>query len=160
MIGVYQQEGLDFFDVIQGALLRHLNAESKSAGFFTIPPEVFNPLRNQYESSKIIRRIAQEKRAEYTYAAGIVDVDIYAYGMNFIFGMADPIKETALVSIHRLIGDRLNERITKEIVHEVGHLMGLGHCCKPHCVMYFSNTLVDTDNKGPDLCIECRREIE
>lgn len=159
MIGVYQQEGLDFFRIIQEALLRYLNAESKSAGFFTIPAEVFNPLRNQYESSMIIGRIAQEKSPDYTYAAGIVDVDIYSHGMNFIFGMADPIRKTALVSSHRLVGDKLNERIAKEMVHEIGHLMGLGHCRKPRCVMYFSNTLLDTDMKGPDLCDACRSKV-
>lgn len=160
MIGVYQQKGLDFFDIIQGALLRYLNLESRPAGFFTIPREIFNPLRNQYESGMIIKKIADDKNPDYRYTVGIVDVDIFSKGMNFIFGMADPLRKTAIVATHRLAGDKLKERITKEIVHEVGHLIGLGHCDNPHCVMYFSNTLLDTDNKGPDLCEDCRRKIE
>lgn len=159
MIGVYQQKGLDFFDIIQGALLKYLNLESRPAGFFTIPREIFNALRNQYESGMIIKKIVDQKDPDYQYAAGVVDVDIYSNGMNFIFGMADPLRKTAVISTHRLAGDKLNERITKEIVHEIGHLMGLGHCDASHCVMYFSNTLTDTDNKGPDLCKNCRRKI-
>ncbi|GAJ15820.1 unnamed protein product, partial [marine sediment metagenome] len=48
---------------------------------------------------------------------------------------------------------------SKEVIHEIGHLLGLRHCSNPKCVMHFSNTLNDTENKDIIFCKECRREI-
>ena len=39
-------------------------------------------------------------------------------------------------------------RATKESVHELGHTYGLSHCEERACVMRFSNTLRDTDQKS------------
>ena len=36
------------------------------------------------------------------------------------------------------------QRIPKEVVHELGHLFKLSHCDKRYCVMHFSNSLKDT----------------
>lgn len=37
-----------------------------------------------------------------------------------------------------------------------GHTWGLAHCAAPRCVMFFSNTLHDTDAKGVEFCSACR----
>ncbi|MEO0185151.1 MAG: matrixin family metalloprotease [candidate division WOR-3 bacterium] len=50
--------------------------------------------------------------------------------------------------------------MAKEVVHEVGHLMGLDHCSIPTCVMHFSNTIEDTDKKNVCFCDKCRRQLE
>ncbi len=87
-------------------------------------------------------------------------VDIYAPRMNFIFGLAEPWKKTAIVSTYRLNNDdKIQERIAKEVMHEVCHLLGLDHCDNPNCVMYFSNAIDDTDRKGIELCDSCRRKL-
>ena len=51
------------------------------------------------------------------------------------------------------------QRAVKEAVHELGHTYGLGHCRDPRCVMFFSNTLHDTDVKGPGFCAACTNEV-
>ncbi|TLX91314.1 MAG: hypothetical protein E6K97_02920 [Thaumarchaeota archaeon] len=38
--------------------------------------------------------------------------------------------------------------MVKECVHELGHIFGFVHCPNIECVMYFSNSLSDTDIKG------------
>ena len=41
-----------------------------------------------------------------------------------------------------------NGRLHGEAMHELGHTFGLGHYADPGCVMWFSNTLGETDRKG------------
>ena len=44
----------------------------------------------------------------------------------------------------------------KEAVHEVGHYLGLGHCRHPFCVMAFSPSVEDVDNKKKFICNGCK----
>jgi predicted Zn-dependent protease len=46
-----------------------------------------------------------------------------------------------------------------EAVHELGHTYGLGHCGNPRCVMFFSNSLADTDGKGSGFCPSCESKL-
>jgi predicted Zn-dependent protease len=49
-----------------------------------------------------------------------------------------------------------NERIIKETLHEIGHLIfGPSHCENNLCVMHFSNDVEDIDNKSIYLCKKC-----
>ena len=46
--------------------------------------------------------------------------------------------------------------LRRALTEEVGHLLGIGHCPQPTCVMHFSNSLYDTDRKGPTFCSRCQ----
>jgi archaemetzincin len=94
--------------------------------------------------------------------------DLHVPGLNFVFGLASIKDGVAVVSVHRLSesfcgrlpDDRLFlERTIVEAAHELGHLLGLGHCDDPGCVMFFSNSIVDTDAKGHLTCARCRRKM-
>ncbi len=159
MIGVFQQESLKLFNIVEDVTKKYLNQSSRHAGFFKLPPNSHNLLRKQYNAITILNHIAAKNRGKFDLKIGLVDVDIYTRGMNFIFGLADPSKKTALVSTYRLTGNKMVEHISKEVIHETGHLLGLRHCSNPKCVMHFSNTLNDTENKDIIFCKECRREI-
>jgi archaemetzincin len=50
----------------------------------------------------------------------------------------------------------LGERLAKESVHELGHVLGLLHCGTPGCVMGRSAGVRDVDAKGHALCEACR----
>ncbi len=160
MIEVYQQDGISLFDLVAKALKEQLNLESRNAGFFALPADAHDPARRQYDAKRIIEILMAKNISKSDFKLGIIDVDIYTQGMNFIFGLAEPLKRTALVSIHRLKGNRISERMAKEVVHETGHLIGLAHCSDPKCVMYFSNIINDTDNKQMGLCQNCGVKIE
>ncbi|PSC69319.1 peptidase zinc-dependent, partial [Micractinium conductrix] len=55
--------------------------------------------------------------------------------------------------------DVFASRCATEAVHELGHVFGLPHCHRRDCVMFFSNTLADTDAKGWRFCDMCRRSL-
>jgi len=95
-------------------------------------------------------------------------VDIFAPGLNFVFGEADITGKRALISLQRLRQEfyglpknenLFQERALKEAVHELGHIYGLKHCFNLTCVMHFSNSLRDTDLKGWDFCCICQRKV-
>jgi len=146
------------------------------AGVFHCPVETrvrpeglawaYNADRKQYSSSKLLASLG--KSDIQARVVGIADVDLYVPRLNFVFGEADVLSGTAIVSLLRLRQEYyglapdealLLERATKEIVHELGHTFGLGHCPNGKCVMHFSNSLADTDLKGSGCCSDCRPKI-
>jgi archaemetzincin len=159
MICIVQQKGLDLFDTVVPFIKSYIKREAQNKGSFELPAESYNALRQQYSAEHILTCIAHTC-SDPDYNLGIVSVDIYTHRMNFIFGLADPRQKTAVVSTFRLAGENTNERIGKEVIHELGHLMGLQHCDDRKCVMHFSNTINDTDYKGIEFCRTCRSMYE
>jgi len=135
-------------------------------GSFLIPLKSFNKKRNQYNSRAILNEIMflGGTRERYDRVLGVVDTDIYASGLSFVFGEAYSPGKVALISLWRLkpppngesvLADVFEQRSLKEAVHELGHTLGLEHCHNALCVMHFSNSLIDTDKKQSLLCGQC-----
>ncbi len=102
--------------------------------------------------------MATRVRAKTALALGLTADDLFVPGMSFVFGLASREGASAVVSVNRLKDkdDSVHlARLTKEAVHELGHLHDLPHCEDPLCVMHFSNTLADTDAKGATFCTRC-----
>jgi len=68
------------------------------------------------------------------------------------------LKEHFLES--RKNNDQFEERIFKEIVHEVGHMiLGPDHCQERECVMWFSIDVNNIDSKSLGLCDKCKTKL-
>ena len=131
------------------------------------PKDAFHKKRNQYLSTAILNSIMEQK--EYTFyekILGIVDHDLFIPELNFVFGEAS--QKAAVISLTRLRQtfyqlpeDRtlFHQRVLTEAVHELGHTYGLGHCKNSRCVMFFSNSLMDTDRKGSEFCPPCQSKL-
>jgi archaemetzincin len=133
-----------------------------------IPENAFNAKRQQYHSTLIIEALSRLKDHGSDLILGIVDKDLYVPQLNFVFGEADIRRGIAIISLFRLRQEfyRLRpdsrlfiERAIKEAIHEIGHLCGLEHCHEKRCIMYFSNTIRDTDIKGPGFCKSCLKRL-
>jgi len=132
-----------------------------------IPQETYSQKRGQYFSPLILGKISSSMTAgKEDKVLGIIDVDLYTEGLNFVFGEAERLGgRFAIISVARLhqsfygLPEDRNlflERAVKEAVHEIGHLYGLRHCPESGCVMYFSNSLPDTDRKSASFCSSCQ----
>lgn len=130
--------------------------------------QAYDPRRKQYISSILLGALENLDRENDEKILGIADVDLYAPGLNFVFGEADSILDVAIISLYRLrpefYGRPPDEtlfinRAVKEMVHELGHTFGLLHCSNPNCVMHFSNSLADTDIKEETFCSNCRPRL-
>jgi archaemetzincin len=96
---------------------------------------------------------------EVDFAIGFVKEDMFVPDMNFVFGLATRDGGSAVVSTHRLESSQpevFRGRLSKEVFHELGHVLGLKHCDDARCAMHFSNTLADTDAKGSAFCARCQ----
>jgi archaemetzincin len=160
VIGIYQQKDLDLFELAEKAIREAFRQNALHQGYISLPKNSYNPLRQQHDATVILNYIAGIKNPYKIYKLCLVKVDIYAPNMNFIFGLANPLRKTAVVSTYRLVGNQKEERISKEIVHEIGHLFGLTHCTNRECIMRFSKTVKDTDEKKKIFCTDCRSKIE
>jgi archaemetzincin len=136
-----------------------------------LPEEAFSKARGQYRSDFVLVAIRRfvDACCSYDRVLGVVDVDLFVPRLSFVFGEAESPGRAAVISLWRLRpeyykraanSEVLVERATKEAVHELGHTMGLKHCVNPYCVMYFSNSIFETDRKQGLFCNRCYLKID
>jgi len=131
------------------------------------PDSAYDHKRKQYLSTTILNAIqGQKEYSHYERILGVVDHDLFVPELNFVFGQAS--SKAAVISLTRLRQTfyhlpedqtLFHQRILTEAVHELGHTHGLGHCRNTRCVMFFSNSLMDTDRKGSEFCPSCKSKL-
>lgn len=143
----------------------------KVIDFKGLPPlELFDRQRKQWISGDILKWLmAKENLHINTKILAICNFDAYSEGLNFVLGEANIKGGVAAIYLPRLEEEFYGrkednkifyERVIKETVHELGHLFGLRHCSDRKCVMYFSNSIEDTDIKGNIFCKNCKYLIK
>lgn len=159
----------DFLIKLSDKLKLKFNAEIKLREAITLPEEAYNSFRKQYYSTKILYYLLNRlSSVKVDKILGVTNVDLYVPRLNFVFGEALCPGKAAIISLFRinpkLYGEKdeekLLERAVKEAVHELGHTFGLTHCKNMSCVMFFSNSLLDTDRKTENFCLNCKKKLE
>jgi archaemetzincin len=128
----------------------------------------YNPLRRQYHSSEILKKILQLPPSAGWKVLGVTEMDLYIPVLTFVFGEAQLADGGAVISAHRLRqefyglptdNDLLHERLLKEALHELGHTCGLRHCQDYTCVMSSSNGVERVDLKRANFCSACAQAL-
>jgi archaemetzincin len=139
--------------VTLGKIDRHLN-------------QYFQKDRDQYDASRILSDF--EKTVSVGKTVLITSVDLYIPIFTYVFGLAKLKGDAAIVSAYRLDATfyglpkdetLLKQRLVKEVIHELGHLLNLRHCSDYRCVMSSSNTADELDVKQNRYCQYCLDDI-
>jgi len=118
--------------------------------------------RGQYYSSAILASMQEPASGRVILA--VTEADLYVPVLTFVFGEAQLAGPRAIVSTHRLReefygqpGDhsKLNARLTKEALHEIGHTQALRHCDNWRCAMASSHAVERLDLKEAQYCRRC-----
>jgi archaemetzincin len=129
----------------------------------------FDHSRQQYNSTALLAQVIDLPGAPGERRIAVVDVDLFIPILTFVFGEAQLSGPAAVVSAHRLSNRfygmprddaALEARLTKELVHELGHTLGLYHCRQFECVMRSSTYVEEIDLKRDSFCDSCRALLQ
>jgi archaemetzincin len=170
-LGIFPFENLDFSqyrDSLDAAsYLFGLEAILLSAFYLSTPLSQSEITRKQRDAVRVIT-LSKDQFAEADNAPGyrliVTNQDLFAINSSSIFGLANFEMKIGIMSVFRLAQwqedvtpSKIQERIMKEASHQIGHLIGLGHCELSSCIMSPSQTLEQLDSRLPMLCRNCAK---
>lgn len=157
------------FEMLRGPIEDIFGRRTEVAECLPMPKYAFNPTREQYHSTSILKRVESAVEASWEAAVGITEADLFVPEVPFIYGEADRSTRSALISLRRLRPEgspafeprreSLYKRFISEVIHHVGMLRGLAHCPNNRCVMFASETPHEIDKRGTTLCANCRKRL-
>jgi archaemetzincin len=124
--------------------------------------------RDQYHSTAILEKLASTSPPSATKIVAITHVDLFIPILTHVYGEAQLAGKACIVSTFRLqeglsiatIEKEFENRIVKEVLHELGHTFNLRHCNDKSCSMHYCRSIRDVDRKSDQLCRYCKILLE
>jgi archaemetzincin len=131
-----------------------------------IPVEAHNV--NQYYCLVILSKLERLKANSREKVFAVCEEDLYLPEENNVLGYADILSGTGIVSLYEIRQEfyglpeddaKIYPRLYKEAVHQIAHLFEISDCRNPRCVNYYSQMMLDIDNKTERFCDICKRQL-
>jgi archaemetzincin len=128
----------------------------------------FSRDRRQYAADQLLVALQEIPNEAGVQRLGVTDVDLFLPVFAHVMGTAQLRGTVGIASTHRLRPEFSGEaadpqalrlRILKEVLHELGHTLGLVHCSLSWCVMSASLLPEHVDVKDPSFCVSCAETI-
>ncbi|MGE5233796.1 MAG: archemetzincin [Acidobacteriota bacterium] len=126
------------------------------------------PGRDQIDADRLLLEVEALAQPAGPALVAVTSRDVAIPIFTFVFGRARVGGRAAVVSLARLQPEFYGlpadpglalRRAVAEVLHELGHVGGLGHCNDYQCLMHFSNSVEAVDQRGLEYCRECRRAL-
>ena len=120
--------------------------------------------RDQYHSTAILEKLASTSPSSAIKIVAITHVDLFIPILTHVYGEAQLAGKACIVSTFRLqeglsvanIEKEFENRVVKEVLHELGHTFNLRHCDDKSCIMHYCRSIKDVDRKTDQLCRYCK----
>ena len=149
-------------DVVAGNLQAILNLTTDVLPPQPMPETAFMSARRQYDDVKLINHLAVEQSIRAPICLGLTSHDIGTPILTYVYGESQLGGRVAVISFYRLTtaGRHLTlERLSKLSLHEVGHVLGLGHCWEHSCLMRSIRNIEQLDKLDMRFCDACGYEL-
>ena len=128
----------------------------------------YYPPRNRYRADSLLNFLESYNHGDIDLVVGLTGKDISCTNETFvdcgIFGLGLMPGHACVVSTYsKRLGINasralLEERLTKVVLHELGHNLGLDHCNTPNCLMEDAGGTIKTvDREKKEVCPKCSR---
>jgi len=120
--------------------------------------------RDQYHSTAILEKLASTSPSQAIKVVAITNKDLFIPILTHVYGEAQLAGKACIVSTFRLheglsvanIEKEFENRVVKEVLHELGHTFNLRHCDDKSCIMHYCRSIKDVDRKTDQLCRYCK----
>jgi archaemetzincin len=153
---------------VRRLIARELGASSVILPPREVPRRSYSPERGQHDAEVLLDELFDALPERCLRVIGVTEADLFIGGRTFVFGYAHLSDGMALCSLARLresyygrVPDdaRLEARLRRAVVHELGHTFGVPHC-EDNCVMHSVTHVESLDDLTAEYCELCRVRVE
>lgn len=135
-----------------------------------LPKKAYTKARNRYRADTLLDYLLEVRPNTIDFMVGLTEKDISCTNGNYpdwgVFGLGFLPGKSCVISSRRLhFGEKskahFQERISKVVIHELGHNFGLPHCTNPDCIMRDAEgTIKSVDAERKALCPSCKKRLK